>query len=201
MTLRSRWIRLSQRERGLLALAATVAVLYVGILYIGIPLKRHFDDARLEIEQKKILLEGYSRTIGREASLKKAGELVRTAAGTFDPLYLKSTKPALAAAEVQSMIKEAATLSEVSVTSEKILKTVPGASHTGIPVEITVAGDIVRLRDFLFALETGKPLLRISEINLRTVRKRSFDSASKKYLDIEELQATLLVSGIMRGGV
>ncbi len=195
-----RWGRFSLRERKLVAVATAAVALYVGVIHVGLPLRRHFEDTRQEIERKKALLEGYARTVEREGEIKRVLDAIRSSSTARNPLYLKSGKPALAAAEVQSMVKEASATSDISVTSEKILKPVPAASHTTIPVEITVAGDIVRLRDFLHTIETGTPLLRITEMNARVVRRRNYDQADKKYVDVEELQATLIVNGIMKGG-
>ncbi len=193
--------RLRKREKVLVSLAAALLLVYLVAVTAVIPaLRRYRLDGEMLADKERIL-EGYRETVAREKELKARVDALKGAAGSYDQYLLKSDKPSLAAAELQNRIKEAAVTYGLDIASEKIGNPTKGETAVLIPVEITTNGNIRSIKEFLYDIETGRPLLSIPEITVRSNRRRTYDAAAKKYVDVEELQATILVHGMMKGGI
>jgi Tfp pilus assembly protein PilO len=194
-------VRLKKRERVMLAVAGLAVVVYLLASLVVLPGIRRYVEAGTELEEGERVLEGYRTTLDRERDLRQRLQSAEAAAASLTPSLLTSDKPPLAAAELQNLVKDAAGSRGLQITSEKIAAAVKGEWMTVIPVEVTASGQINQLTDFLYAVETGRPALSVPEMTIRVNKRRTFDAATKKYLDMEELQATILVTGMMRDEV
>jgi Tfp pilus assembly protein PilO len=193
-------VRLKKRERAMLGLAGVAIAVYLVLSLAVLPAVRRYEDAGSSLEEGERVLEGYRQALGRERDLSLRLREADAATEALRPSLLTSDKPSLAAAELQNLVKEAAGTRGLQITSEKIVSPVKGEWFTVIPVEVTASGQLEHLTDFLYAVETGRPALSVPEMTIRVNKKRTFDAATKKYLDLEELQATVLVTGLMREG-
>jgi hypothetical protein len=194
--------RMKRREKILLGSAVGSLALYLAAAALIIPAVRGWTTTGLLIEEKEAVLAGYRETLDKEKTLTRRLQALEASGASFDRFMLKSEKPPLAAAELQNRVKAVAeNFAALDITSEKIAPPTKGDRYVNIPVEISVSGGIEPLRDFLYELETGLPLLTIPDVTVRSNKKRIFDAPSKKYLDVEELQFTILLNGMMKGSL
>jgi Tfp pilus assembly protein PilO len=193
--------RMRKRDRLALGLAMAAAAVYLLASLVVIPRVRQYQENADLIAQEREALGGYLETLARERTLREQQTALKAGLETYARYMLAADKAPLAAAELQNRVKEAAASSGLEIISEKIGSPVKGEQYTQIPVEITANGTIGSLSAFLYAIETGSPLLTIPEITIRVNKKRTFDAVSKKYVDVEELQSVVLISGMMKGEI
>ncbi len=192
--------RMRKRERMLVGLAAAALVVYSLAILMVLPGVRKYRLNGMLIEDKERILTGYRETLNKEKLLKKKLAAVGKALESYDQYLIAKETPDLAAAELSKRMKDASQTHKLDIPSEKTGNFPKEEHYTTIPVEITATGGIGPLKDFLYDIETGSPLLNIPEITVRSNKRRTFDAASKKYLDVDEIQATILVNGYMKGG-
>ena len=97
---------------------------------------------------------------------------------------------AVAASELQKLVKDTAGQVRTEVRSERILPPVEHGEILEIPIEITVSGEIRQLVDLLSRLEAAPKLLSVQDLKLRVV------NVSQP----KELLATVTLSGFILTG-
>jgi Tfp pilus assembly protein PilO len=181
---------LSRRERTIVVVGAIGLVLVLGWIFVVEPLA---ESRRLTAE----LVPSRSQVLARRLDLLArkdgiAGEL-QTANADIERLserLLADAAPAVAASELQKVIKEMAAEASTEVRSERIQPPVERGELLEIPVEIAVSGEIRQLVDLLARLEGSSKLLTVQDLRVRVV------NVSQP----KELLATLTVSGFILPG-
>jgi len=181
---------LSRRERLLIVGAVAVAVLVGGWLLLLDPAMERNRIAQEVIPARQELLARRLELVSRKDTI--AGELdavngkINTLAGRF----LTAATPAVAASELQKIVKDTAGQVNTEVRSERILPTVERGEILEVPIEITVSGEIRQLVDLLARLETAPKLMTIQDLKLRVV------NVSQP----KEILATVTLSGYILTG-
>src|SRR2546429_856576 len=140
--------------------------------------------AREQVLQKRHELIARQGAI--EAELKSSTERLEAVSARF----LTSATPAVAASELQKLVKEMAAQANTEARSERIL---PPAAHGDlleIPVEIAVSGEVRQLVDLLARLDSAPKLLTVQDVRVRVV------NVSQP----KELLTTLTLSGYILPG-
>ena len=160
---------LSRRERTIIAAGLAVAVVIGGWSFVVEPIleaTRRAGDlvpAREEVLQKKRDLIARKGAI--EAELRTTIERLDTVSTRF----LTSATPAVAASELQKLIKDMAAQANTEVRSERILPPAERGELLEIPVEIAVSGEIRQLVDLLARLDSAPKLLTVQDVRVRVV--------------------------------
>jgi len=108
----------------------------------------------------------------------------------FDKLsegFLTAGTPAVAASELQKIVKDMAAQARTEVRSERILPPADRGELLEIPVEIAVACEIRQLVDLLARLDSAPKLLPVQELKIRVVNMTQ----------PKDLLVTLTVSGFL----
>jgi Tfp pilus assembly protein PilO len=190
---------LSGRERVALLAAAAALALY----FFGRPLLPRLADvgprAERMLAEKTTVLAAYREAVGREGALTaEAAELAEKIAAHEEALLPGATPP-LAAADLQTRLKQLAERSGLKIQSEKILAHVKHDAYLEIPVQIVANGDIRNVKDFIVALEESPVFIAVKEASLRTVKRRQFVPETRGYTDVTDIQASLTLVGLIRG--
>ena len=160
---------LSRRERTIVGLALVVGVLLGGWMLVVEPILEHNRSAAELVPAREQVLLQKRELIARRAAI--TAELNATTA-RFDKLaegFLTSTTPAVAASELQNLVKDMAAQAKTEVRSERILPPVDRGELLEIPVEIAVSCEIRQLVDLLARLESGAKLLPVQDLKIRVV--------------------------------
>jgi hypothetical protein len=91
----------------------------------------------------------------------------------------------LDAADLQQTLHKVAGESGVTITSESIARPKVVEGFTQVAVELAVNADLKKLRDFLYRIETAKPLLTVPKLVVNAAFPRPG----------AELQVTVVVTG------
>jgi Tfp pilus assembly protein PilO len=178
---------LSRRERLLVGLAVIAAVVLGGWLYVVEPILEHNRSAADLVPAREQVLQQRRDLIARHAAI--TAELDATAK-RFDKLsegFLTAGTPAVAASELQKLVKDMAAQARTEVRSERILPPADRGELLEIPVEIAVSCEIRQLVDLLARLDSAPKLLPVQELKIRVVNMTQ----------PKDLLVTLTVSGFV----
>ncbi|MGH7323414.1 MAG: type II secretion system protein GspM [Candidatus Rokuibacteriota bacterium] len=181
---------LSRRERLIIALGVAVAVL-VGV-WVGLvqPIRERNSRAEELVPVREQILARRQGLVARKTAV--AAELGATEArlDALSTRFLPAVTPAVAASELQKLVKEMAAQAATEVRSERILTPVERGEMLEIPLEITVAGEIRQLVDLLSRLDRAPKLLAVQDLRVRVVN----------ISQPKDLLATLTLSGFILPG-
>lgn len=154
-------------QRRLLAL--TVLVLVIGMVYTLavkplMALNNHYLDRIDQLQQRLQILD---RKIAAGAELRaQHAQLKRFLSSNRH--YLTSETEALAAADLQRIIKRASTANQTEVVSTQTLPTIVEQDFTGVLVKVRMRGKLTNVARLFHSLETSTPYLFIDDVSIRS---------------------------------
>lgn len=132
-----------------------------------------------------------SRLMGKISEKEEIDKRLSEAKATLRELekgLLPGDKPAVAAAELQKILKTMASTSGVDIRSERILSPVDMKHYSAISVEVVFVSTTKKLRDLLYSIERSPILLVIPDMKIRVTNIRN----------PTDIQVNLTVKGLIR---
>ena len=187
------------RERLLLLGAAALLALYlVARPHLGRVAAIGLQSGKL-LAEKTTVIAAYRQAVGRESSLLAEAAELAAGIAAYDDALLPGATPPLAAADLQTLLKQFSDQAGLKIQSEKILPHVKRGSYLEIPVQIVANGEIRNLKDFLVAVDASKRFIAVQDFSLRTVKRRQFVAQTRTYLDVNDIQASMTLIGLIHG--
>lgn len=182
------WLgRLSPRERMIvMGGAAILAVVAVWLLVIAPLRERTQATADLVPERERLLIRRMD-LLARRGQIAAELEAANARLERVNARLLTAAAPAVAASELQKLVKDMAAEARTDIRSERILPPEERGELLEIPVEIAVSAEIRQLVDLLARVEGAQKLLTVKDLRVRVV------NVSQP----RELLATLTVSGFI----
>jgi type II secretory pathway component PulM len=182
------WLgRLSQRERMIvMGGVAILAVVAVWLLVITPLRERSQATADLVPERERLLIRRMD-LLARRGQIAAELEAANARLERVNARLLTAAAPAVAASELQKLVKDMAAEARTDIRSERILPPEERGELLEIPVEIAVSAEIRQLVDLLARVEGAQKLLTVKDLRVRVV------NVSQP----RELLATLTVSGFI----
>jgi Tfp pilus assembly protein PilO len=181
---------LSRRERALIGGGIVVAVLVLGWAGVVQPIRDRHRLAEETMPVREQLLARRQALVARKAAIAQELEATNARLSEVSARFLTASTAAVAASELQNLVKETATQVKTEIRSERILPTIERGELTEVPIEIAVSGEIRDLVELLSRLEKSPKLLAVQELRVRVV------NVSQP----RELLATLTLSGFILPG-
>lgn len=158
---------LTPQQNRMLALSLLLVLVALIIAIIAVPvfwMHRHYDQT---IEQQLDLLARYSR-IGTTAPglTKQLGAL--KARGGARGFFLKNSVPALAASEVQEMVKGVVESNDGKIASLRISEHKDDGNYRKVTVNIQMNARISAAQKIFYAIETQRPYLILDNVSIRS---------------------------------
>jgi general secretion pathway protein M len=175
---------LTGRQRQLLALAILSMVVVIIFALTVAPLwavNRHYLytievlDGRLEILQ---------RTASAGSGLRSQHEQLKRSLAR-NRHYLTSTSEALAAADLQRIVKQIAGTKGMEVLSTQILPASEEAEFTRVALKVRMRGVLDNLVEVFHTLETGQPYLFLDNVSVRSTSRRRHSDIAAQMLDVD----------------
>lgn len=187
------------RERRLLFGAAALLVISLGVRPIlGRVAIVGPQSSKLLAEKMKVIA-AYRQTVGRESSLTAEAAALGAEISAFEGALLPGSTPPLAAADLQTLLKQFSDRAGLKIQSEKILPHVKRDFYLEIPVQIVAKGEIRNLKDFLVAVDSSQLFIAVQDISLRTVKRRQMVAETRSYTEITDIQASMTLVGLIHG--
>lgn len=165
-----RWVH---RLAALAVLAAALALVYALVVA---PVLASYDDTRARLAQQQELLSRYLAVAGgREKLEQRVQEVSKRQAESG--AFIAGKTQALATAALQDRVRSVMQKAGGDVRSTQSLpaENVDGLIRVGLRVQMLAT--IRQVREILRALETGRPLLFVEELELRGRLQRGDDGA------------------------
>jgi len=190
---------ISRRERLFLLAALAALGLYFGARPLLPRLAQLGPGSEKLYEEKAGVLEAYRQAVGREGALNAESRDLESRIAAHEEALLPGATPPLAAADLQTRLKQLADRAGLKIQSEKILAHVKRDAYLEIPVQIVANGEIRNLKDFVVAVEASPVFIAVHEMSLRSVKRRQFVAETRTYTDVADLQASMTLVGLIRG--
>src|SRR4030095_16154829 len=178
---------LSRRERLLVGLAVIAAVILGGWLYVVEPILERNRSAADLVPAREQVLQQRRELIRRHAAVTAELDAMVKRFDKLSEGFLTAGTPAVAASELQKIVKDMPAQARTEVRSERILPPADRGELLEIPVEIAVSCEIRQLVDLLARLESAPKLLPVQELKSRGVNMTQ----------PKDLLVTLPVSGFL----
>ncbi|MCP4692960.1 MAG: hypothetical protein GY859_33270 [Desulfobacterales bacterium] len=183
-------MKISINKERKVILGVGVLLLLAGVVYRFYPDVRGYFLSRGDVALKEQRLLTYEKMIQKKEDLKTELQLLKVSLGKAESGLLTGKTRALAAVDVQNIINGIVSRNEAQVQRMRVLTPVDHGKtgYLGIPVQITLRCSIRQLKEVLYSIETSRKLLRMTELKIRSIKRRHADI----------IQSTLTVEGFMK---
>jgi len=148
-----------------------------------------------ELTRKRQLLAKYQALLTNKTKVAQAEKAMKGAIAKMEGQFLSGANPAVAAADLQEILKQLTSSHGVNLTSTKILQSREAGAFQEVPVQVQISGNVAQLVTILYNLEHHKKFLFITELEVNAPR---WLAGAQK--DTAMLQINLVVSGIIKKG-
>ncbi len=145
-----------------------------------------------ELVKKRQLLARYQALQVRGPAMVRADQALKTALTTLEGQFLAGGNAAVAASDLQEIVKNLAETHGLTINSTKILPSQEAGPYVEVPIQVQMTSSINQLNTFLFHLEHHKKLLFIPEIEINSPRRLGREVKSPP------LQVNLVILGVIK---
>jgi type II secretory pathway component PulM len=178
---------LSPRERTIVLAGGAVLLIVLAWLFVIAPLRDRSREAADLVPERERVLTRRMDLLARRNQITAELETANARVDRLSARLLTAAAPAVAASELQKIVKDMAAEATTEIRSERILPPEERGELLEIPVEIAVSAEIRQLVDLLSRVEASQKLLTVKDVRVRVV------NVSQP----RELLATLTVSGFI----
>ena len=177
-----------------LAVGALVFLLLAAYAVLFMPIVDKYVNNRDRIQDLDDQLTHYRMLAAEEPAVRERLEAFKQR-NQGSELYLKGETPTLAGAELQERVKSVVESSGGTLVSTQ---TLPEAEEEGlvrVSVKVRMRGDVEGVQRVIYGLETGRPLVFLENVLVRSrvVRRRGV-------VNVSELDISFDVTGYMHAG-
>lgn len=180
-------IRVNEREKRFLVIGGIVALLIVAFNFFS----WYVDTKNMVMayaESRLAMLQRQINNISEKEDVQNMLKAVQLELERQEKMLLPGNTPPVAAAALQSFLKDTATSLGIDVKLERTLNLSDDKIYLGIPVEIGFTTSTVKLKELLVKLRRSPFLLTTSEIKIRVT------NISKP----DEIFTTLVITGFIK---
>ena len=172
-------------------------LLVVGAAYRFWPEIQSIRGSDDDIVRKERQLVKFQRIFENSGDLEKEVVLLKGILKQGESGLLTGKTPALAAADIQRIIREMAEKSQVEIKRVRVLKPeeVNGSLYLGIPVQLTATATVRHLKELLYQIMTSPKYLTVQRVVI-TVHRRRLRRNQPKEADI--VNADITVNGFLK---
>ena len=163
--------KLDRKQRRLLALAILLLALALVFSITVLPVllaNQHYRDTIAGLEGR---LQQLQRAAAIGDTLQPQYEQLKSWK-TSDAQYLKSNSAALAAAELQRLVKRIIVSKNAEVVSTQILTTRQEEGFDRVALKVRIRGELENIIQAFYVIETGEPFVFMDNVSVRASRGR-----------------------------
>lgn len=160
------------------ALTLLIAVLAAVYALTVMPLRSAYSETRAQLAEQHELLARYRAIAERRPEMRDRVRTLRRRQADSG-LFLSGETDALAAAALQDRISATAQGAGGDVRSMQGQEPKQEDGLTRVGMNVQVVADIRSLRDLLYQLETGRPLLFVEDLEVRGRLRRTDDDGTE----------------------
>jgi hypothetical protein len=158
---------LEPRERRTIAIGTTVVAITAVVTLVLVPLGRRWAGREALISVTQNHLARVGSLVGHEAELAGVARAVEARLDASGTRLVRARSLPLAASAVQSLVRDYARASVVTVTRlDAAGEPIASGSSVAIPATIAAQGDIYGIADFLRRLQHGPWMLEVTDLSI-----------------------------------
>jgi hypothetical protein len=178
-------------------LMAMILLLIAGAIYRMWPqIESVFvSDGTIAIKEKQLFK--YRKMLQSTGDLEKQVANSQKILKQSESGLLTGKTPALAAADIQKVIREMANKSQMEIKSIRVLKPkdVEKGLYLSIPVEFVAKGVISELKGFLYQITASPKYLTVEKVKTSVMLRRNRQAKSGK---LENITANITINGFLK---
>jgi len=147
------------------------------------------------LAERSRILSKYQVLVASKPRIAEANQAIKAALALAESQFLGGSNAAVAASDLQEIIKTLAREHGVQLTSTKILPTQEAGPYLEVPVQVQFSSNISQMLEILYHLEHHKKLLFIPEVEINAPRTIKGEESGSF------LQINLVVSGVAKKGL
>jgi type II secretory pathway component PulM len=151
-----------------------------------------------ELGRHRQLLAKYRNLAASKDKVVQANQEMKAALARTESQFLSGSNVAVAAADLQEIIKNLTRELGVQLTSTKIMPPREAGVYQEVPVQVQLSGSVNQLLTILYHLEHHKKLLFIPELEINAPRFVAGSGGKKTEI---LLQVNMVISGVIKKGV
>ena len=178
-------------------LLAAGFLLVVGVVYRTWPEIQNIQGADGDIALREKQLVKYQRMFQSSGDLEKEVAALKGILKQGESGLLTGKTPALAAADIQKVMREMAEKSQVEIKRVRVLKPedVGGSHYLSIPVQLTIRATVRHLKELLYQIMTSSKYLTVQKVVITVHRRRLRKGEARK---AEIVNADITVNGFLK---
>ena len=172
-------------------------LLIAGAIYRMWPQIQDIFSADDTIALKKKQVVKYQEMLQSADDLEKRVALAKTTLKQEESGLLTGKTPALAAADIQKVIHEMASKSQMKIKSIRVLnpKDDDESPYLSIPVEFVARGVIRQLKEFLYRIMASPKYLTVQKVKISVMLRRNRHTNNKQ---VERITANITINGFLK---
>ena len=172
-------------------------LLIAGAIYRMWPQIQDIFSADDTIALKKKQVVKYQEMLQSADDLEKRVALAKTTLKQEESGLLTGKTPALAAADIQKVIHEMASKSQMTIKSIRVLnpKDDDESPYLSIPVEFVARGVIRQLKEFLYRIMASPKYLTVQKVKISVMLRRNRHTNNKQ---VERITANITINGFLK---
>lgn len=179
--------RVSAREKRVIVIGTILAALILIYWISG-----WYGDTKTEMadltDAKQMMLEKQMKNLSDMGQLQEKLDRIKQSASTGQKSLLNGDKPPVAAAELQSILKDMLSSQLIEMKSERTLAAVDAGYYLGVPVEIGFISNTEKLKGFLYRIRVSALLLNVTDLKVRVTNANN----------PEDVYVTAVITGFIR---
>ena len=179
---------------GVLALGGFLLLLLVYFAVVE-PLINLEKDWSQELNRKEQILTHYQALLANKDQVAGRLQALQTMLAATNKQMLAGGNTAVAAADLQEILKNLIKTSGAQTLAIKILPSKERGPYQEVPILVQLTASIEQLLNILYQVEHNQKLLVVAELNINVSRAEAMKE------DIPNLRADVVVSGIIKKGV
>ena len=176
---------------------AAVGFLLLALTYLTIvePLINLEDDWTKELSRKEQILTQYKALLASKDKVAGHLQTLQTVLAETNKQMLAGGNAAVAAADLQEVLKNLIKTHGAQSLAIKVLPTKERGPYLEVPILVQLTGNIDQMFNIIYQLEHNQKLLLITELDINVSRSEAMRE------EIPNLRADLVVSGLIKKGV
>ena len=139
------------------------------LLFLVYPLISFQNDLREDLERQRFKLLQLKKVIILKDPLTERLDSIK-ALSNSNEMFLPTTTPALASADLQTRIKQVISEAGGELSSTQVIPEKNEDTFVRVGIKVRLNGSTPVLRTVIHAFESGKPALIIDNLNIRPIR-------------------------------
>ncbi len=164
--------KISEREKKYIRLFIGAFFCFAVLKWFVFPLTEYYEEKRKEIEMQEQLLDAYLHVLEGAETVERTLARARSKQRKVQQSVFSGLTPAIAAADIQKVIRDCAQTAGITIKSLKVQDAQPGEKLVAVPLKVRFYSRIKKVVQFIQAIETHRKLLTITDMRIRVRNRR-----------------------------